>query len=154
MTTLLEQLIGSWELVSYSHTTEDGSVGYPLGEDATGYIMYTPDGYMSAQLMRAGRPQIVSGDALSGDAHAGNQAEMSAAAAGYLAYAGPFEADEQTMTLRHHMTVSLFPNWLGHSQERTCQIDGDKLTLSCTLPGPGGKPLALRIEWSRATPNL
>ena len=47
-------LIGAWRLVTYeAHTGDD--VLYPLGEDASGYIMYTPDGYMSVLMMAAGR---------------------------------------------------------------------------------------------------
>ena len=49
--TLLEQVIGTWSLVSYQSTDKDGNVIYPLGEDAKGFIMYNPDGYMSAQIM-------------------------------------------------------------------------------------------------------
>ena len=149
MTTLFEQLVGSWELVSYSVTAADAPVSYPLGEDATGYIMYTPDGYMSAHMMRAGRPEFASGDV-----RGGTEAEMSAAAAGYLAYAGPFYVDEQAKTLRHHMTVSLFPNWLGNTQERIPVIDGDKLVLSFAQRGADGELVTPRMEWRRARPNV
>ena len=47
-------LIGAWRLVSYEGRTGD-NVLYPLGEDATGYIMYTHDGHMSVAMMAAGR---------------------------------------------------------------------------------------------------
>jgi Lipocalin-like domain len=51
---LRANLIGAWTLQSYVSTAIDGSdVVYPLGVDARGIIMYTPDSYMSAQLMRA-----------------------------------------------------------------------------------------------------
>ena len=43
-------LVGAWRLVSYEGRTGD-NVLYPLGEDATGYIMYTHDGYMSVSMM-------------------------------------------------------------------------------------------------------
>jgi hypothetical protein len=72
---------------------EDQSVTYPLGKDASGLIIYTPDGYMSAQLMAADRAAYASGHP-----HAGTTAEMSAAAAGYTAYSGPFLVDETTQT--------------------------------------------------------
>ena len=53
---LRANLIGAWTLVSFESRSLDGSsVIYPFGPDAQGIIMYTPDGYMSAQLMRAGR---------------------------------------------------------------------------------------------------
>jgi hypothetical protein len=65
--TLRERLIGAWKLESYIEKPVDGSpLGHPLGEDATGLIMYTPDGYMSAQLMRAGRKPFGSGDWFNG----------------------------------------------------------------------------------------
>ncbi|MBJ9925962.1 lipocalin-like domain-containing protein, partial [Burkholderia cenocepacia] len=52
---LREQLVGAWRLVSYEIRPRDGgTVTYPLGRDARGWILYTPDGYMSAQLMAAG----------------------------------------------------------------------------------------------------
>jgi hypothetical protein len=49
---LREQLIGAWKLVSYEERPVDGSPPfYPMSEKPMGIIMYTPDGYMSAQLM-------------------------------------------------------------------------------------------------------
>jgi hypothetical protein len=54
---LRDQLIGAWKLVSYVEKPVDGSApSYPLGENAQGIIMYTPDGYVSAQLIRPDRP--------------------------------------------------------------------------------------------------
>jgi hypothetical protein len=53
---LRANLIGAWTLQSYVSTATDGSdMAYPLGVDARGIIMYTPDGYMSAQIMRSDR---------------------------------------------------------------------------------------------------
>ena len=66
---LRANLIGAWTLQSYVSMSIDGSdVVYPLGVDARGIIMYTPDGYMSAQLMRRDKGE----------------------ADGYFNYAGPF----------------------------------------------------------------
>jgi Lipocalin-like domain len=48
-----DHLIAAWELVSYVEKPLNGSLlNYPMGESPMGIIMYTPDGYMSAQLMR------------------------------------------------------------------------------------------------------
>ena len=53
---LRTNLIGAWTLQSYEARSTDGTnVTYPLGVDAKGIIMYTADGYMSAQLMRSGQ---------------------------------------------------------------------------------------------------
>ena len=53
---LRDQLVGAWELIEYSaHLPNDPSnKKYPMGPDAKGIIMYTPDGYMSAQLLTPG----------------------------------------------------------------------------------------------------
>ena len=40
MSQLQEQLIGTWSLVSYQDEDENGQIFYPLGKDATGFIMY------------------------------------------------------------------------------------------------------------------
>ncbi|MBV8166087.1 MAG: lipocalin-like domain-containing protein [Alphaproteobacteria bacterium] len=60
---LREKLIGAWMLESYAEYPVDRSAPfYPLGEDAKGLILYTADGYMSAQVLRVGRPHFASGD--------------------------------------------------------------------------------------------
>ncbi|MFZ0903719.1 MAG: lipocalin-like domain-containing protein, partial [Mycobacterium sp.] len=54
---LRTEVLGAWELVSYTaQDTHRGPITYPLGPDALGLIMYTADGYMSAQIMRPDRP--------------------------------------------------------------------------------------------------
>jgi Lipocalin-like domain len=39
-------LIGTWRLLSWENRSveEDAQISYPLGEDATAYIMYNQDG--------------------------------------------------------------------------------------------------------------
>lgn len=60
---LRKQLIGARKLASYVETPLDGSPKrFLMGESAQGILMYTPDGYMSAQLMTPGRRQFASGD--------------------------------------------------------------------------------------------
>src|SRR5258706_4241376 len=91
---LRERLIGAWKLVSYVEKPVDGSAPfYPMGEEPQGIIMYTPDGYMSAQLMRLGRPQFASGDWFRG-----SDEEIKEEALGYIAYCGQFHTDEENQT--------------------------------------------------------
>jgi hypothetical protein len=64
---LRAQLIGAWKLVSYQEIPVDGSEPFePLGGEPHGIIMYTPDGYMSAQLSTPDRPKFASGDWFAG----------------------------------------------------------------------------------------
>ena len=124
MTNIQEQLIGTWKLRTYQDVAEDGTIYYPLGKDATGFIMYNPGGYMSAQLMQQGRPSYASGDL-----HKGTTEEMATAAEGYVAYSGKFKIDEANATLYHTMDVSMNPTWLGNTQPREYTLEDNVLTL-------------------------
>ena len=137
--TLVEQVIGTWKLVSYETQDADGNIVYPLGKDAKGFIMYNPDGYMSAQIMALGRPAYKSGNL-----HTGTMEEMAAAAHGYLAYSGRFEVDEKNNTLTHHMEVSMNPTWLDQSQPRIAHIHENRIVIFNGL-----KPED-KLVWERA----
>lgn len=123
--TLTERLIGSWTLESYSTRDADGEVTYPLGPDAEGLILYTPDGFMSAQIMATNRPQYASRRV-----HGGTPEERNAAARGYLAYSGSYRVDEMEWLVWHHVDLSLYPNWIGDTQKRYVHLEDDVLTLS------------------------
>ena len=54
---LREQLVGAWALMSFvERDIETGVENHPFGEHPLGLILYTPDGYVSAQLQRPERP--------------------------------------------------------------------------------------------------
>ncbi len=148
---LRERLIGAWKLESYVEKPVDGSTPfYPMGEKPQGLIMYTSDGYMSAQLMHPDRPPFASGDWFRG-----SDEEFKEEALGYIAYSGPFHTDEVKQTLTHSMFVSLFPNWLGQTQARVVKIEGDVLHLSSATPiMSGGKRTMSYLSWRRAEPNV
>jgi Lipocalin-like domain len=146
MKALRETIIGAWELVSYiERDSPDGAARYPHGEDALGLIMYTPDGYMSAQIMTPGRPAYDQPIARGGTAE-----QAAAAALGYLAYSGPYSVDESTGTVHHHVAVSLLPNWLGSTQVRHTYLDGDQLTITSTTPLTDGGQVWSTLVWARA----
>ena len=147
---LREKLIGAWKLVSYVETSVDGSAKrYPLGEKPEGIIMYTPDGYMSAQLMRPGRHNLASSDIFKG-----NPQEYAEEASGYLAYSGPFHVDEVARTVTHSMRVSLFPGWVGQTQPRVVKLVGSRLQLSTAVPSlSGGVQVMSHLEWEREASN-
>ncbi|GGZ19325.1 hypothetical protein GCM10010300_74110 [Streptomyces olivaceoviridis] len=72
------------------------------------------EGHMSAQLGRGDRPPLRSARLEEAEAD-----ELARAAAGYVSYGGAFEAVDPT-TVEHHVTTSLFPNWIGCSQVGRC----------------------------------
>jgi hypothetical protein len=144
---LREQLIGAWKLVSCEERPVDGSPSfYPMRENPMGIIMYTPDGYMSAQLMKPGRKPFASGDWFKGSPE-----DYGREATTYIAYSGPFRVNEEKGTLTHSMFVSLFPNWIGQTQPRAVKIEGDTLHLSSVSPIQSvGKTVTSYLQWKRA----
>ncbi|KAH0038525.1 hypothetical protein KCU78_g1483, partial [Aureobasidium melanogenum] len=125
--TLKKQLIGAWKLLSWTIEEESGKKSYPFGENVQGIIMYTPDGFMSAQIMQPGAQKWHVNDLIGG-----TQEEKADAMSHYVAYSGPFhvEMENGKPKLCHSMSVSLFPGWLGDTQERLCNLEGDVLQLS------------------------
>jgi len=124
-------LIGTWRLLSWENRSlEDGQVSYPLGEDATGYIMYNEDGYMFVAIMGSNRPKFAADDLLSATKEEAARAEET-----YVSYCGRYDFEGDTVV--HHVEMSLFPNWIGGDQERLVDLRANRLTLST-------RPLLLR----------
>ena len=145
---LRDQLIGAWKLVSYVEKPVNGSApNHPMGESPLGIIMYTPDGYMSAQLMRPNRSSFATGDWFKATPE-----EYGREASTYFAYSGPFHVDEEKKTVTHSVFVSLFPNWIGQTQQRIVGIEGDTLHLSTASPiHSGGHTVNAYLQWQRAS---
>jgi len=143
---LRERLVGAWKLVSYEARYDDGQrVIYPLGKDAKGYILYTPDGYMSVQIMQLDRPRYEAADA-----GGGTDEESARAARGYLAYSGHYHVEDGSVVV-HGSEVSLFPNWVDGTQARKATLSGRRLELSATAPLPlGDAQLTPVLVWERA----
>ena len=133
--TTRSQMLGSWQLVRFeSRDTATGSVCMPLGDDLQGLILYTDDGFMSAQIAPGG-----SGTPL-------------AEPAGYIAYTGPFHVDEQAGIVHHEVRMATMPELLAGPQLREVHVDHDLLTLSATLTDETGTTARSTLTWQRATP--
>jgi hypothetical protein len=147
---LRRYIVGAWILESYESFDLDGSnVHYPLGSDARGIIMYTANGYMSAQIMRSDRPQFHTGDLAAGD-----NEELAAAASGYLAYTGPYTVSDDNV-ISHHVQVSLLPNWIGGTQYRAAKIGNERLELGPTEPTLiDGQLRNARLVWRTPKPTV
>ena len=139
-----QQLEGVWRLVSSEFRTTSGKVIYPLGEDAVGLAIFTPSGYMSAQLMRPGRAAFESGDQAGG-----TEQEIHVALQGYAAYYGQCEVDEENRVLTTRVEGSLFPNWVGGRQVRYYEFSGQQLILKTTPIPFGDEEFTGVLTWER-----
>jgi hypothetical protein len=135
-------LIGTWRLISWENRSLDGRITYPLGKDATGYIMYNEDGYMFVAIARSNRVTFAAGDLLRASTE-----ERAHAAETYVSYCGRYEFHGDSVL--HHVELSLFPNWAGADQERLVEVRGDRLTLSTRPTLLEGIQQTAHLIWER-----
>jgi hypothetical protein len=145
-----EKLVGAWKMERMEVTDAEGNVSQPMGENPTGYILYTPDGYMAAEVMM-GEPEKFAEDNRTG----ASQAEKATAFDNFLAYGGPYEYKGDH--LLHHVEVSSFPNYVGTTQKRNITWTGeDTMILSTDAIGnivdleEGEQAPVAKIYWRRA----
>ena len=138
------QLAGVWTLVSYADKREGLEDTYPFGPEPQGFLIYTPDGFVSAQLMKPGRSLFQSHDW-----HGGTADEYREAGSGYIAYCGVYEVDERKETVTHIPSVALVPNLIGGKQLRAVTLNGDKLTLRTAGASGAGVVVTSVMNWRK-----
>ncbi len=139
-----KSLIGTWSLVAWYNETPDGERFYPLGEDATGYISYTADGFVFVQMTANHRAHYAKNDPFGGTPD-----EDSAAMKSQITYSGEFEYRGDVVV--HHVTHASCPNWVGSDQFRYVEFVGDSLRLSATGAVFQGKEVTAYVDWKRAS---
>jgi hypothetical protein len=151
-------LLGVWKLVRWEIAYDDGRPpSYPFGPDASGLILYTHDGAMSACIARSGRQPLSSASVRSAP-----EVERLAAFESYFQYAGTYEiqprdepvgggAGQGGLQVVHRVSHSLNPNFVGTAQVRRMDFDADgTLTLSASDLIPGTRALRHhRLIWKR-----
>ena len=135
-------LIGTWRLIAWENHSADGQISYPLGQDAVGYIIYTPDGYMSVTIMSPNREKFSSDDLLGG-----TRVEKAQAAETYVSYCGRYEFRGDVVI--HYVELSLVPNRVGTEQERLVELSGNRLTLSTRPLLLEGRQQTAHLIWER-----
>src|SRR4051794_34560452 len=96
-----QQLQGTWTPVSVE----------AYGPSPKGFLIFTPNGRFSLQLMRADLPKYASNNRTQG-----TPAEYKATVEGSLSYFGTYVVEGNDLILR--IEGSTFPNWTGTEQKR------------------------------------
>ena len=122
-------LLGGWTLLSFKASDDSGALRQPLGSHPSGLILYTADGWMSAQLAAS---------------------DQTAEIPDYIAYGGRFHVDEDTATVRHDVVMSTMPELLAQPQFRRFRVDGAVLTLSTSTTDGDGSVTDSTLIWQRA----
>jgi len=146
---IASQLIGMWTLMSYRVEQEGREDTFPFGPEPVGFLIYTPDGFVSAQLMKPGRSRFHGYDWVGGTPD-----EYQQAGSGYIAYCGVYKVDEERETVTHTPSVALVPNLILQQQVRLVTLSADGLTLRAVgTPVRDGPSVTSLLEWQRAIPE-
>ena len=137
-------LVGVWALNSYTDIPDGARAIQPFGSRPVGILIYTSDGFVSAQLMEPGR---VSSDSVKWDNW--SPEEYEAFGHGYIGYCGRYEVNEEHSTVTHLPSVAFLPNLVGHRHLRHVAIAGDRLTLRAPYPRADRTNATSCLEWSR-----
>ena len=132
---------GAWRYHRWRIVYPDGRVTAPYGAGATGLLLYTADGFMSACIMAAGREPFAVANP-----RAASEAERAAAFDGFFSYAGQWRLSRGRV--EHRITAALNPAFVGTRQWRQARLEGRRLVLSAEEPAPGGVRRH-ELEWRR-----
>ncbi len=136
-------IVGAWRLLRYWTRYDDEAPRYPLGVDAVGYILYTPDGYMSGTMQRRDVAPFRVADRLQA-----SDEEKRRAFDAYVTYCGRWRADGDQVF--HRIEASLLPNWIGEEQVRRIEWhDDDRIALVGEWR-IGERRREAVVEWQRA----
>lgn len=138
-----DRFVGTWRLVSWELRASTGEPYHPLGKDATGLLIYSADGHMAVSLSKPGRTAFETPFLFEG-----SPAEKMAAMESYASYAGRYEV--QGNKVLHHVEFSLFPNWIGTTQERFFAFEQGRLVLSAEPFEKDGKQQTAYLVWKKA----
>jgi hypothetical protein len=135
-------IVGTRRLQSFEVRDDEGAISYPMGPNAEGFLTYSADGHMAVQWGSANRPPLANPDWWTA-----TDAEISAAARGFLAYCGTYEISDGSVA--HRIELCLMPNRIGEVFVRTVAFEENTVTLS-TPPTPvGGRLQIATLVWRR-----
>jgi hypothetical protein len=138
--------VGTWKLVSWENTDSDGAVMYPYGKNPVGYLLYTEDGFMAAEIMDPDRRQSdASFPVEPAFAQTLPDADRVAAYDTYLSYCGIYSYSKEEGTITHHVKAGLIPSWTGGDQRRQFLFESGRLIL-------GSK--RAKLIWERAVRHV
>ena len=139
---LKEQLVGTWLLVSWEQRRSDGTKTQRYGAKPTGIAVFDAGGRYIVTVMRSDRANYASNALWAGTAE-----DNKATADGTITYFGTYVASDAESSIAIHIEGSSFPNWNGADQTRVVVITGSQLTLTVNLPN--GE--VVDVIWERAT---
>jgi hypothetical protein len=139
---LEKKFIGTWKLIDWYLINSAGKKDYPFGQHPKGYLIYLPTGFMSAHLMAENRQPFADSSVFSATPE-----EALAALKTYASYCGKYSIEKNYV--KHHIELVLNPGWVGTTQVREFEFQGDdRLVLRCKLEHDGEEKNA-ELFWQK-----
>jgi hypothetical protein len=136
-------LIGTWQLVGVVAIRPNGEATVSKwGKNPSGFIHYTRDGHMAAQIMGDPRPMVR-------DPARPTPEESQAILESYVAYAGTYTYDSTTKVVIHLVQMSIVPTEIGQGRPRKVELDGDQVTLTASPYTLRGETVFNELTWRR-----
>ena len=135
------EILGAWAYHAWRITYEDGRITEPFGADASGLLLYTHDGFMSACIMAGDRKPFARPNPREATLR-----ERADAFDGYFSYAGRWRLVRGVV--EHVVSIAANPAMVGTSQFRHAQLSGRRLVLSAEETTVRGRRRH-ELEWRR-----
>jgi hypothetical protein len=148
---VVDQLVGGWSLVSRVTTTSDGKVLSDPGLSATpkGVLIYDRFGHVAAQLSRPGRTVDMLGKECREAEQVKGTNDTAQTILGYDAYFGTYTVNAKERVVIHHLESALFPGDIGKDIKREFEVAGNTLTIRFHTTLHDGTPVVRTLVWAR-----
>lgn len=145
-TSLKQQLVGTWTLVSWNQTNKDGTKFQRFGANPKGIGVFDANGHFVVMFARPDLPKIAANNPSNPTPD-----EAKAIVGGAISYFGSYTVDEASKTIGLHVEASSYPNVLGEQPRTISSLTADELKISNPVPTTGG-----RIDYAfvRAHPEM
>lgn len=154
---LRKQISGTWHLITWHAEliSDPSNKIYPLGPEAKGRIVYTHDGYVSAQVMRPGQPAFDEGAGID-PSNQGMDEEWALAGRNFMGYSGRFfvKDEDGEVALYHELDICIYPRLRGKVQKRLVRFEEENgeriLNLGIDTIEVAGEVRTVKVKWRRA----
>jgi len=138
--------LGTWVLQSFTEISSDGSSVEPMGRNPQGFLLYTKEGIVSAQLTgvtdSSNEVSFAESKASGGNGNPEN-------ADPYIGYCGTFTVNVELQEVVHIPVVAHDRSLIGRALHRKFQLSAERLILTTTTHEAREDLIESRLLWCR-----
>jgi hypothetical protein len=138
------ELVGTYRLLYGGIERADGTIEYPYGEDAIGYLLYLDNDRVSWHIMAADRRPFSNPDLLGGSPEENDEAFRTS-----NGYFGKYVIEGDV--IRYDIEVAQVPHMVGEGHSHA-HLEGDELKLTSKPMRIGGQEGHTKFVWKRVGP--